>query len=188
MTDYDLAIKIIIEFKKNFDKIDPKVPKKLLSLLGEYYVLRELKKRNIKVEHKGGQSGYDIYLPVLNKKIEVRTSLLKNEGLYPEHIAFYGWRVTEINQREDKFDFLIGVALDLSYEYVRFFIFTQKEALSVGDVAIKRYPKIKKKIHIFDTLEELEEAKEEEPEIVTDYEVYINKNPKKFLNRWDKIK
>src|SRR3989344_8519714 len=101
MVDYEEAIKGIINFKKTFDNIDPKIPKKLLSYLGECYVLKELENRNFLVKHKGGQAGYDILIQNNNKRIEVRTSLLKNEGLYPQDIMFYGWRVLEHKQSED---------------------------------------------------------------------------------------
>ena len=188
MVDYEEAIKGIINFKKTFDNIDPKIPKKLLSYLGECYVLKELENRNFLVKHKGGQAGYDILIQNNNKRIEVRTSLLKNEGLYPQDIMFYGWRVLEHKQSEDKFDYLIGVAMDENFEKPNFYIFTQKEALSVEDVKINRFQKIKKKIHIFQNLNDLKKAKETRPQITTEYEMYINRNLNEFLDRWDKIK
>lgn len=188
MVNFDKAINGIIEFKKTFDGIDPKIPKKLLSNLGEYYVSRELEKQGFSVEQKGVQAGYDIFIQNIGKRVEVRTSLLKNEGLYPKGIMFYGWRVLEHNQKENKFDYLIGVAMDDGYEQPKFYIFTQKEALSVEDIEIKRFNKIKKKIHLFQNLDDLERAKETRPQIISEREVYINKNQNSFLDRWDKIK
>jgi len=103
MTDYSKAIKSIISFKKTFDNIDQKIPKKLLGELGEFYVLQKLEKLGFQSEHRGGQGGYDIYLKEVDKKIEVRTSLLKNEGVYPDKtILFWGWRIENRNQKKLK--------------------------------------------------------------------------------------
>ncbi len=105
---YTKAIQEIIHFKKAFDKIDPKIPRKLVGELGEFYTLQKLEKLGMQPEHKGGQGGYDIYLKDINKRIEVRTSLWKNEGVYPDKtIRFWGWRVENRNQKKDeKFDYL----------------------------------------------------------------------------------
>lgn len=73
--NYTEAIKAILNFKKIFDNIDPKTPKKLV---GEFYVLKEFKRLSLQPERKGGAGGYDIHLKKLNKRIEVKTSLLKN--------------------------------------------------------------------------------------------------------------
>lgn len=42
MKNYKKAIKTIIKFKKAFDDIDPKVPRKLVGEIGEFYALQKL--------------------------------------------------------------------------------------------------------------------------------------------------
>ncbi|MBI2591320.1 MAG: hypothetical protein HYW34_01435 [Candidatus Brennerbacteria bacterium] len=188
--NYTKAIKAIINFKKYFDKIDPKIPKKLVGEIGEFYALKELEKLGLEPEHKGGQGGYDIFLKKLNKKIEVRTSLWKNEGVYPDKtIRFWGWRVENQNQkRSEKFDYLIGVGLDENFSKPKFYIFTYKEAFRVGDITIGRFKNIKKKIHLFETKIAFKKAMRSKPKLVSTFEKKINMKPSQFLDKWNKIK
>ncbi|KKR46999.1 MAG: hypothetical protein UT90_C0007G0002 [Parcubacteria group bacterium GW2011_GWA1_40_21] len=188
--NYTKAIKAIINFKKDFDKIDPKTPKKLVGEIGEFYTLRELERLGLEPEHKGGQGGYDIFLKKLNKKIEVRTSLWKNEGVYPDKtIRFWGWRVENQNQkRSEKFDYLVGVGLDDNFSKPKFYIFTHKEAFRVGDTMIGRFKNIKKKIHLFENKKVYSKALKLKPKLVTSFERRINKFPSLFLDKWNKIK
>lgn len=187
--DYKKAIKTIIDFKKVFDKINPKIPRKLLGEIGEFYVLSKLNKLGFGIEHKGGKSRYDIYISEIDKKIEVRTSLLKNEGVYPDStVRFWGWKVENINQRGDRrFDYLIGVALNDDFSKPRFYIFNYKEAFSVGDVNIGRFGNIKKKIHLFENKQSYKKAIKLKPKLISSYERKINRYPARFLNKWDKI-
>lgn len=187
--NYTKAIKTIVNFKKAFDKIDPKIPRKLVGEIGELYVLQKLKKLGFRPEYKGGQGGYDIYLKEIDKKIEVRTSLLKNEGVYPDKtIRFWGWRVENRNQKKiKKFDYLIGVALDDNFSNPKFYIFTYKEAFSVGNVNIGRFNNVKKKIHLFENKLVFKKATKLKPNLITPYERKINLTPSKFLNKWNKI-
>ncbi len=186
---YAKAIQEIIHFKKTFDKIDPKVPKKIVGILGEFYVLRKLEKLRLRPEHKGGAGGYDIYLGI-NKRVEVRTSLWKNEGVYPDKtIRFWGWRVENKNQKKErKFDYLIGVGLNDDFLKPRFYIFTYEEAFRVGDTTIGRYNNIKKKIHLFENKKAYYKALKLKPKLVTSFEREINRSPSRFLNKWKKIK
>lgn len=190
IADYKKAIKTIIDFKNVFDKINPKIPRKLLGEVGEFYALRELDKLGFGIEHKGGQSGYDIYLKEIDKKIEVRTSLLKNERVYPdETVRFWGWRVENRDQRRGRrFDYLIGVALNDNFSKPKFYIFNYKEAFLVGDVNIGRFGNVKKKIHLFENKQAYKKAIISKPKLITFYEREINRHPARFLNRWDKIK
>ena len=192
MHSYRKAIQEIIRFKNAFDKIDKpgsRVSRKLVGDIGEYYVLQELEKRGFTVNGRGGQAGHDIYLPNEDIRIEVKTSLLKNEGLYPEGINFYGWRVKNRDQKKDnKFDFLVGISLDDSFTKPKFYIFTRKEAFKVGDVKLGRFNGIQKKITIFENIKAMKNAVKAKPKYVTEYEKYINKNQTKFLNKWGKIK
>jgi len=190
MTNYSKAIETIIKFKKEFDNIEPRIPRKLVGEIGEFYALKELKRMGLNPEHKGGQGGYDIYLKNIDKKIEVRTSLLKNEGVYPDNkILFWGWRVENRNQKKsEKFDYLIGVGLNNDFSKPRFYIFTYKEAFSVGDSVIGRFGNIKKKIHLFENMKSYKKALKLRPKIITKFERKINMTPSLFLDKWKKIK
>ncbi|MDO8873593.1 MAG: hypothetical protein Q7V05_12830 [Methanoregula sp.] len=198
--DYDGAINSIISFKKSFEALDieakkkEKVPKKLVSELGEFYVLRELNRQQFKgVEPKGGQGKFDIKIG--KNRIEVKTSLPKNDGLYDKKIEFYGWTVKRTNKSDDqnkdeqKFNFLIGVALDHSWENPDFYVFTFEEAYSNNsDVKIARYPSIRKKLHLFLNEDDFNMAKKICPYEITDQEYYFNHTKSVFLDAWDKLK
>ena len=190
MQDYKKAIKTITDFRKAFDVIDPKTPRRLVGDLGEFYVLQQFKKLGLDPEHKGGHGGYDIYLKKNNKRIEVRTSLLKNEGVYLKEIEFFGWRVENMNQkRSEKFDYLVCVALDDKFIKPKFYIFTYKEAFMVDDVNIGRFKNVKKKIHLFKDIKTYKTAlKSKQSHLITSYEKKINTKPSLFQDKWRKIK
>jgi len=188
--EYKKAIRTILDFKKAFDKIDPKIPRKLVGEIGEFYVLKALQERSFSSEHRGGQGGYDIYLKKIDKRVEVRTSLLKNEGVYPDKtILFWGWRIENRNQKKTKkFDYLIGVAIDDKFVNPKFYIFDYKQAFSAGDVRIGRFRNVKKKIHLFENKRSYRKAVKLKPDLITSFEREVNLNPSKFLNKWNKIK
>ena len=188
--DYTKAIKAIINFKKIFDSINPKTPRKLVGEVGEFYVLKELKRLRLQPEHKGGAGGYDIHLKKLNKRVEVKTSLLKNDSGYPDKkIKFWGWAVERWGQKRlHKFDYLIGVALDDNFVKPRFYIFTHKEAVRVGNVHHPQFTNVKKKIHLFENKKAYSKALKLKPKLVTPFERQINEFPSLFLDKWNKIK
>jgi hypothetical protein len=188
---YKKLINEIIKFKKSVDKIDcSRLPNKLIGELGEMYVIDKLLRLGFKnIKSKGGHSRYDIHLQDTDKRIEVRTSLLKNEGLYPKGIDFYGWAVKRKKQKiGTKFDILIGIALSESFKRAKFYIFTHDETERLDNVSVGRFSNVATKIHLFKNANILKRAIKVKPMYVTKYERYINRNPEKFLNRWDKLK
>lgn len=190
------GINCIIKFADEINKIDPgkelKIVGKLIGPLGEMYANRELLKRSYTVEPKGGQSGCDLIVDP-NVRIEIKTSLLKNENIYKKS-QFFGWTVKTVNQKKGKkFDIMICTALDGALK-PKFFIFTYDEAFLVGDVNFPeenhnwRYRStIQKKIHLFENEKSYLEAFKEKPWLITPYEQFINIHPKRFLNKWEKI-
>jgi len=194
MNTYQRAIEEIAKLKEALERIEPKVAKRVVSRLvgeiGELHVLSKLEGLGFTVEQRGGQAGFDMKITDYNKRIEVRTSLLKNEGQYPENIRFFGWRVKNRNDgREDKFDIMIGVALDKTFKEAKFYVFTREEAFSVGDVERGQFRNVQKKIHLFENEAAYEEAlNSKSAGIVTPYERYINEHQPEFLSMWDKIK
>lgn len=193
MENYKKAIKIIVEFRKKFNNLDKdensKVPRKLVGEIGEFYALQKFKQLGFEPKHKGGQGSYDIDLIKINKRIEVRTSLLKNEGVYPKEIYFYGWRVQNKNQKNDKkFDYLVCIALDNNFIKPKFYVFTYKEAFKVGNVNMGRFRNVKKKIHLFKNKAIYKKALKSKKKLITLYEQKINNNPFLFKDKWKKIK
>lgn len=189
MSNWLRIIRTIIKFKKTFEKInkEDKTPNKLLGLLGEYYVLAELERNGFQPQQKGGQGGYDIYIPESKIKIEVKTSLLKNEGLYLKGINFWGWVTKRSGQKKTNYDALIAVALD-KYWKPKYYVFTSKETAK-SNIKITRYPLIKKAIQLFENKIAYAKALKEKPHILRNRCISeINSNPRKFLDRWDKIK
>jgi hypothetical protein len=192
--DYQKAIDLILSFKRDFEKLDiesgrkVKVPKKLVSELGEIYVINELLEHFNNVEPRGGQGKYDIKVGEI--RVEVKTSLLKNDGLYDKQLQFWGWTVKRANQKDNrKFDILVGVTLNKDWKVEGFYIFNFDEAYTQNcDVTITRYPSIMKKIHIFQNERDFSSAQQISPNEVTELEERIILNKKDFLNRWDKIK
>jgi hypothetical protein len=163
-----------------------KFPPFLVGLCGELLVKSKLSENNIPYTSKGGQAGFDIVLED-GRRIEVRSSLLKNEGIYSKDVMFYGWRIKD-RGKEEKYDFLICVAIDEGLTNPKFYIFTKDEAMKAGDVNIPRFRKVQKKLHLFRTLEEMNKAIEERPNFVTEWEREVNKNQDKYKERWQILK
>ncbi len=157
--------------------------------MGEFYCLKELSNRFKVVQPKGGQGSYDIRVGEHNKRIEVKTSTLKNEGLYDKQVKLWGWTVSRVGQKkEHKFDILLGVALDDSWRKPEYYIFNYDEAyVNNSNVQLKRFKSIQKKIHIFEDKKDLVHAQSISPNEITEREVYFNLHKSEFLNGWDKI-
>lgn len=193
--DYDSVIGLITSFKENIERLEiepekmEKIPKKLVGDLGEFYVLKELCARFDEVKPKGGQGSFDICVGQYKKRIEVKTSTLKNDGLYDKKMKLWGWTVSRVNQKkEQKFDFLIGVALDDKWKTPVFYVFDYYEAyLKNSNVTLKHFSSIQKKIHIFQNENDLKTAQSLSSSQITDQEVYINLHNSEFIERWDKI-
>lgn len=191
-----MAIREIIRFKKTFDKIDPRLPKKLVGDIGEFYVLDKLEDLGFdRLEHKGGQAGFDIYIVDIAKKVEVRTSLFKHEKIYPlgnsKYIHFFGWKVK--GKKEIKYDILICVELDDNLTSPKFYIFNREDVNALedinkeNDIKIGRFSSVQKKIHIFKDKQTYQKAIQIRPELITKFESYINEHLEEFQDRWDKI-
>ncbi|MGQ9469805.1 MAG: hypothetical protein ACUVTD_08330 [Nitrososphaerales archaeon] len=184
---YREAYQTIRELVESLRNLNGKLPTFLVGFSGELLVKSKLMEDNIPFTSKGGQAGFDIVLKASGKKIEVRSSLLKNEGIYPEDVMFHEWRIKD-RDKEEKYDYLVCVAFNEGLTNPRFYIFTKEEAMKAGDVDIPRFRKVQKKLHLFRSLEEMEKAIKERPDYVTEWERQVNQSRSKYENRWEILK
>ncbi|ATZ61281.2 MAG: hypothetical protein BME93_04080 [Methanosarcinales archaeon Met12] len=178
---------IIVRLKK-YKSIGRPLPHGLVSKLGKKCVLDKLNGLGFKKLTPDKRKA-NIYIDYNGKKINVkiRTSTLKNEGLYPKDVKYWGWTVKEWDKQEIEYDILVGVALNDDFVGAQFYIFTREEALLIDDIRIKRFKNVQNKIHLFESEEAYRKAIEK-PKIVTKYERYINENKSEFLCKWAKIR
>lgn len=163
--------------------------KPLLGKLGEYYVFLELMKYGVQTIEKSGHSRYDFLLPkVIGREemhVEVRTSLPKNEGIYPKSIWFHGWRVETVREKHPlPFDIMICVALKKDFSEPQFYLFKKKELMQLQEVKISRYKNVKRKIHLFPDKNMLKKATIAKPEVISWFERHINNKRQKYQSRW----
>jgi len=185
---YHEAYNAIRKLKETFTCVGERFPPFLVGLCGELLVKMKLAEKGISFKSKGGQGGYDIRLEN-GKKIEVRSSLLKNEGLYPKDVRFFGWRIKK-RGKEVGFDYLLCVAFDDDLANPKIYLFTKEEALKAGDVEIPRFKGVQKKLHLFRSHQEMEKAVRYNPRIVSNWEVEVNKlkHEFEFEKRWEILK
>jgi hypothetical protein len=194
MNKYRQAIAEIARSQDTLRAVDCDIAKRLLAKVvgdvGELHVLAELAERGLgSSSRRGPMAPFDICLDTDGLRIEVKTSLLKNEALYSEDIRFYGWTVTSRTQKGGcKFDILVGVALHEPPRTAEFYIFTQQELLRLKEVRIPRFTSVKKKIHLFESEEAYKCARSQKRDFVCDYEGHINLHRNEFLSRWDKLR
>ncbi len=189
MDRYQATYEAVRRLYESLMSLKEKQPTYLIGLAGELLVKTHLTESRIPFEAKGGQAGYDILLRDRESKnrIEVRSSTLKNEGLYSEKIMFYGWRLQNWNE-EIGYDYLVCVAFDDALSNPRFYLFRRDEVEKANDVWIGRFGKVRKKLHLFRTLDEMEKAVAEKPELVTQWERTVNQEQKEYENCWKTLK
>jgi len=189
MDDYLSAYKAVTELYCSLKRLQHKLPTFLVALAGELLVKSKLNELGIRFVPQGPQARCDILLlgRNTNNRIEVRTSTLKNEGLYPKQIMFHGWRIQDQKEDDVSYDFLVCVALDENLENPEFYLFTREEVRKAGNVEIQRFANVKKKLHLFRTVHELQEAVRK-PGYVTDWEKQVNDRKQFFRDRWEILK
>ncbi len=193
--DIKQAIKAIVQLKQRLARLKKqsllRIANKLLGSLGELYVMSELQEQGYQPQLKGGQAGYDIFLDDKPpRRIEVKTSVLKKEGVYSEVVLYFGWKVESWNQKKkNKYDVLVCVAMNDCFKKHDFYIFSREDISRLDSVPkVGRFTSVKKKIHLFENKKGFQKAVKEKPAYVTSLERVINKNPQRFRNQWDKIK
>lgn len=163
------------------------LPTFLVGLAGEYLIMQKLTEKGLKVHPKGGQGGYDLELSG-GTKIEVRTSLLKDEGVFTKEkkIRNYGWRLKDRN-KDINFDFILCVELDQgNISASKCYVLTAKEVERAPPITVPRFKKVEKRLWIYRDLQTMKKAKRDKPEYVPPWEENINqnKNQYEFENRW----
>lgn len=198
-----------INFKNSVAMFDEKekLSKKILSVLGEFYVLRELLAYGFPyVTYKGGQSSDDLLIENPRIRIEVKTSTLKKDTrIFQGKIDVWGWTAETRNQMEKRmknkhdtrFDYLVAVALDKTWEQPNFYVFSYDETVtnSTLEYPLEKspiYPSIFKRIQAFQTQEDFDYALKIEPENKRDFITPVDRalvgRKNDFERNWGKIK
>jgi hypothetical protein len=204
-----IVIEACIAFKNSVDIIEEneKLSKKVMSILGEYYVLRQLLSTEFpNAIHKGGHGSYDIEIP--NKppmKIEVKTSTLKQDSrIFKGKIWTWGWTVETKKQAEKKdakkprFHYLVTVALDKSWTQPEFYIFSYDETakifcLDYPDDKIPIHASISKRILAFQNRDDFENAlsigmqNANKYDFISPLDIAVFEKPGDFKDNWKKL-
>jgi hypothetical protein len=171
-----------VQLGNEIEQAKGRFPTFLVGTAGEYLVMSWLKEKKVKFKPKGGQAGYDLELQG-GARIEVRTSLLKDEGLFSkeERIRNYGWRLKD-KGKEMKFDYVFCVALDKKkLDNSRCYVLTKDEAEKAPSLEFKRFKKVEKRLWIYVDLATMKKAKIDKPEYVPKWEEEINRNKDNYL-------
>lgn len=146
----------------------------------------------------GGQAGYDILLDkTSSNKIEVRTARHRQRSAKDE-TKIWSWSAQKWGKRREygaNYDYLICVALgdDLKIENARFFLFTQNQVMSMEEVKIPRYGKIRRRITLYELFETFLHDRKTDSNTNKDRGlglklVYtLNKNPSTFM-KWEVLR
>ena len=185
-------IKLILNFDKDMklinNGINP-VRKALMGYYGEIIVASEFRKRGVSVERKGNLTGYDLL--VNGKKIEVRTSEIKIERAFPNKITAWGWKLQSTNRKKEpkpiNYDIIVLVKLKGNWKDYELFMLSHKEVEEVGITKFSGYQTVARVIYLFKN--PLKEAiKKDKNKMITKKCIEFNKNPKKFIINWNRLK
>jgi hypothetical protein len=166
------AIQAILNLVDALKDVGP-LPRGLIGTLGELYFAQQLDGTGQTYKYRGGSASVDFI--VNGKKVEVKTSSLKNESLYPEGIDFWGWSVPS---ERKKFTTLICIALDKDLAPT-FYSFSRDQALSVPDVDLG-WLGVRKKIHLFRDQDTYRQACAARPELLSDLEEKLNEHRERY--------
>jgi len=160
--------------------------RELRSKYAEFLVTKEIASRGYEVQvlNEREVRSADIYVPEIDKRIEVKSGLFKEESGVITTDASFG-KGSQIRKR--KFDVCVFVAFNgINPE---FYVFTLEELLEVGEnerVNIADHPDTNPCLLILcksyeDYMNYLRNEK------MLNIEIDLHKNPEKYKDRWDKI-
>lgn len=154
----------------NLIKLKINLPSKLISVYGEFLVIKKLLENRKEVKYNGAQADIDLELIQNNIKIEVKTSTIKNKMFHNGYAK----------KQKGKFDYiiLVGINSEETNSKERFFIFSKKEANKLEKHV--HWGKLVYMIYIF--------LRNKNKEGFKDYTYYINNNLNLFENNWKKIR
>ncbi len=160
----------------------------LRSKYAEFLVAREIALRgyDVQVLNERDVKSADIYIPKIDRRVEVKSGVFKVESGIMTTDASFG-KGNQIKER--KFDICVFVAFDgINPE---FYIFTLNELLEVGEnerVNIADHPNTNPCLLILcKNYEDYEKYLKMHNEKMLNIEIDLHKNPKKYKDRWDKI-
>lgn len=156
------------------------IPTSFVGLAGELVVMQKLSERGIKFKPKGAQAGYDMELGN-GEGLEVRTSRLKPETTLGKDIQNWGWTL-KFKDKEIKYEYVVCVALDQhNVEKSSCYLLTREEAGKAPRITHPRFKKIEKRLWIYKSMEDMRKAQANEPKLVHEWDMEINRNKDKYL-------
>ena len=190
MMEIEKGLNIILQFDREMKEIfgENRVRKSIMGHYGELLVANELIKHDFNVKFKGNLAGYDLL--VNNKKIEIRTSQMKRERAFPERIKAWGWKLQTRDGKKMpipiKYDFIILVKLNDTWEDYELFMLSKDEVEKIKDTYFSGYQTVARAFYLFKN--PIEEAqRNDKHNMITKECINFNKNTSKFLINWDKL-
>lgn len=114
---------------------------------GELIVRRQLESEGFVVEHYGNQAGYDLFIKDQNLKIDVKTSVLKDE--FKWGIEYWGWAlVHESKQKEITATHFVCLGCDRELN-AKIFVVIPTEITRKFPKGIRQFSKVKHGLIVF---------------------------------------
>ena len=150
--------------------------------LGELLIKKKLEDEGLEVVHHGNQSGYDLSIVNTDIKIDVKTSLPKDE--FKWHKDYWGWALLHENKKKDiKASHIVCLGLKKNYSPY-FFIVIPIERVGIFPRGIKQFSKVKHSLVVTpDTTSD-----SEEDDFVKQCKSHLTANAIKIKMFNDKIK
>ncbi|PIT85537.1 hypothetical protein COU36_02700 [Candidatus Micrarchaeota archaeon CG10_big_fil_rev_8_21_14_0_10_59_7] len=164
---------------------------------GEFIAIKEFKAHAFRVGERGGNlTSYDFI--VNNQKIEVRTSELKHERAFPNDISAWGWKLqTRDRKGREKpigYDFIVLVQLLEPWNKYALYLFSKSEIEKMPATYFRGYQSVARVLYLFKNRKHLENAIKSESKrkrnekMITRAVLDFNKNPKKHLLHWQRVR
>lgn len=155
--------------------------------------------------YRSGQSGYDLLLGLNGKKsrIEVKTSTLKNEGLWKDKdlpetpecrllrkVYAWGWRFGRKGKYgAEKFDLAVLVALEgregcdpFNWNLEHFFTIPESEFRRLEEKKTPHFTSVRRSIYLFENPRHVTILRRKYPDFVKSFDEYFNKSSGLYLD------
>ena len=140
------------------------------------YVANKLKKHHPQIAYERDVRSADIYLSIIDKRIEVKSSIIKEDDYWDWSFGF-----KQINNH--KFDFCVLIRFDGKGKISKEFVLTYEE---LKNHPLKR-PETLAGTNTYIMFSPNYKNTEEYKEKSAHFELELNTNPQKYEKRWDRI-